>query len=416
MKTLVIDRAGMGMGGIEANYANIMAYALSRDYRVCWLTTEAHERTSSFKTVTDDTRVEKHYVKRTPFGPLYPRLTFAPDEEVVVLTSDFLRYLISHAAFKKGSCRSFSHLLTVAHFKGFAIFPERCFDEGQMRRRWNGRLAVAASWLARTGSVVGFSRVHLETFEKNYGVPVADKDEKLIPPVFALERPDESQVRARAAGRTESFRIITCSRFDFPHKGYVLGLIRAFEQIHERHPQARLVVVGFGEGEACVREAVEKLAPACRGAVELAGSLAPDQLKERMAACHLNVGVAGALLRGAECALPSIVMRHYTEEFEGYGLFAEVGKKMSDEPGSDMTALVEGLITCSDDEYTAQSLAAFDKVDALFAANPEFVFEQPAIGAETAPVPALVARLLFGIRLGFEKLAHRSPFEDRDRG
>lgn len=394
MKTLVIDRAGMGMGGIEANYANIMAYALSRGYRVCWLTTEAHERASSFKTVTDDAHVEKHYVRRTPFGPLYPQIAFAPDEEVVVLTSDFLRYLISHAAFKKGTCRSFSHLLTVAHFKGFAIFPERCFDEGRMRRRWNRRLAAAASWLARAGSVVGFSCVHLETFEKNYGVPVADKDEKLIPPVFALERPDESQVRARAAGRTESFRIITCSRFDFPHKGYVLGLIRAFEQIHERHPQARLVVVGFGEGEARVREAVEKLAPACRGAVELAGSL----------------------LRGAECALPSIVMRHYTEEFEGYGLFAEVGKKMSDEPGSDMAPLVERLIICSDDEYTAQSFAAFDKVDALFAANPEFVFEQPAVGAEAAPVPALAARLLFGIRLGFEKLAHRSPFEDRDRG
>ena len=416
MKTLVIDRASMGMGGIESNYANVIKYAVAMGYRVVWLTTRAHEKASAFKEITDDSRVEKRYVKRTPFGPVYPEISWAPEDEVTVLSSDLLRYLVGNPTLSRSQCRRFSHVLTVPHFKGFAIFPEKCFDGGKARRYWHRKMAAAAEYLSSNELVVGFSRVHLDAYEKNYGISINDKEHKLIPPVFSLAKPSEEEVGVRASSRDEGFSIITCTRFDFPHKGYVLGLIKAFADIHESYPQTRLIVVGYGSGQAQIDEAVDSLPAEAREAVELTGPLSQEQLKGRMRRCHVNVGVAGSLLRGAECALPSIVMRHYTEDFEGYGLFEDVGKKMSDEPGEDMTALLERLIVCSDEEYIARSFASFVRVNDMSAANPEFLFCRGTAGAEQPPVSASSARVLFFLRFCFEKLAHRSPFEDRDNG
>ena len=416
MKTLVIDRASMGMGGIESNYANVMKHAVLMGYRVVWLTTRAYEETSAFKEITDDSRVEKRYVKRTPFGPFYPKTSWAPEDEVTVLSSDLLRYLVSNPTLSRSLCKRFSHVLTVPHFKGFAVFPEKCFDEGRARRYWHRKMAVAAEYLSNNDLLVGFSQVHLDTYEKNYGVSINGKEHKLIPPVFSLAKPSEEEVAVRASSRDDGFSIITCTRFDFPHKGYVLGLIRAFAGIHESYPQTRLIVVGYGDGQAQIDEAVGSLPAEAREAVELTGPLSQEQLKDRMQRCHVNVGVAGSLLRGAECALPSIVMRHYTENFEGYGLFEDVGKRMSDEPGEDMTAVLERLIVCPDEEYIARSFASFARVDAISAANPEFLFCRGAAGMEQPPVSALSARALFFLRFCFERLVHRSPFEDRDNG
>ena len=73
------------------------------------------------KNITDAPEVEKHYLKRTPFGPIYPSLKFADDEDAVVLTTDLLRYCISQHVMKDWQCHTVSHLLTIPHFKGGAF-------------------------------------------------------------------------------------------------------------------------------------------------------------------------------------------------------------------------------------------------------------------------------------------------------
>lgn len=414
MKVLVIDRASMGMGGIESNYSNIMKYSVAQGYRVIWLTTHGHEQVSAFKEITDDPRVEKQYVLRSPFGPVYPKLNWSPDDEVTVLTTDLLRYFISNAVFSLTPCARYSHLLTVPHFKGFAIFPEKCFNAGLLRSYWQKKMAKGVGWLNQNNVLVGFSRIHLDAYENNYGIAISNKSDKLVPPVFSLEKPSKEEIASRSVLRKNRFNIVTCTRFDFPHKGYLLGLIKSFAKIHAEYPQTSLIIIGYGEGQNQVNEAIRSLPVDTRHCVELTGSLSQNELKKRMRRCHVNVGVAGSMLRGAECALPCIVMRHYTKSFEGYGLFEDVGKKMSDAPGADMSDVLCNLITCSDEEYITRSFASFEKVDSMSTANPEFVFTAGEVGSERPPIHALSARVLFFARLCFEKLAKRSPFEDRN--
>lgn len=403
----------MGIGGIEDYQVRLMRYCIDRGYRIVWLTTEAHEKESAYKGITSSSAVEKYYVKRTPFGPIYPSIEFDMDEDVVALTTDLLRYCISQPTMKGWKCRSLCHVLAIPHYKGGAILPETILRAGRMRERWRGRLANAAMRIDRAGALVGFDNSHLIAFEREYGLSVGDRESKTLKAIFPLEIPSKEAIEMRAFSRKESFDIITCARFDFPHKGYILGLIDAFGGIYKRHPEVRLVIVGYGQGEQQVRDAVSRLPEAVRMRIELTGSLSPEQLRKKMLVCHLNVGVANSLWRGAECALPSICMRHYTLDCEGYGFIDEVEGAISDAPGSDMTPLIESIIEMDDDAYISKSLSSFEVAQARINADPEFVFRLPATEFDLLPMPKLKTRLMFFQRLFLERVCKRPMYEDQ---
>ena len=68
----------------------------------------------------------------------------------------------------------------------------------------------------------------------------------------------------------------------------MLGLIKAFSDIYERHPEARLFIVGYGQGEKQVKDALSRLPEPARSQVVLTGPLSPEQLKTKMLSCHLT--------------------------------------------------------------------------------------------------------------------------------
>lgn len=413
MKCLVIDRPYMGIGGIENIQIQLLKYCIDQGYRVIWLTTEEHEKSSAYKNITDAPEVEKYYLKRTPFGPIYPSLKFADDEDAVVLTTDLLRYCISQHVMKGWQCHTVSHLLTIPHFKGGAVLPETCLRSGRTRERWRLRLSNAAEWIDRTGNLIGFSDIHLTAYEKEYGLSVANKDSKVLKAIFPLDAPADEIIEKKAKSRRDEFNIITCARFDFPHKGYMLGLIKAFSDIYERHPEARLFIVGYGQGEKQVKDALSRLPEAARSQVVLTGPLSPEQLKTKMLSCHLNIGVAGSLWRGAECALPSICMRHYTYECEGYGFIDDVGDIMSDSAGFNVVPLIENVIKMDDSAYIEKSIKSFNAAQSQIDVDPEFVFKLPATNLDTFPLSELEARGMFFLRLFLERICKRSMYEDQ---
>ena len=92
-RMLVLDYPSMRIGGIETYFSNLIVHAVNNGIRVVWLTTEADEEASDYA-ITKDSRVEKAYVKKTPFGPLYPRIDFKQDDKVVVLTCEPLQYIL----------------------------------------------------------------------------------------------------------------------------------------------------------------------------------------------------------------------------------------------------------------------------------------------------------------------------------
>lgn len=411
MKVLVIDRTGMAMGGIETYYSVLMKYAISRGYRVIWLTTPKNRNNSQFKDITELDSVESVYVRNSPFGPLYPKLDISSSDDVVVLTNDPVRFVLSEQ-YREQKNRSFVHLLMLPHYTGAAYYPEMIFRSDRRRSYWHKKMGELARCLCAANCVRGFSGKHLTAYADSYGINNIDVSDNTLPRVKGVSEMPVNRVLERECCRKDRFEIITCARFDFPHKGYILGLIRSFKAIHHAHPQARLTIVGYGNGESEVKKEVSLLPPAAAECVELTGMLSNDALRYRLDNAHLFVGLAGSLLQAAECALPSICMKHYTNDCEGYGYYDCSINIISESAGQDMTQTISDAVDMSKEEYIACSRASFLASIHAYKVDPEYVFRQEVcVDSPQIPVSIYTARRLYLERLILSRLVRRPLFE-----
>ena len=91
-----------------------------------------------------------------------------------------------------------------------------------------------------------------------YNINFVNPEQYLLKSVIKINNFNEILVKERFNNR-KYFNIISVSRFEFPHKGYVLGLIDDFEKFSLKHKDARLKIVGSGPGEHLLNKRIEKL-------------------------------------------------------------------------------------------------------------------------------------------------------------
>lgn len=412
MDILIIDRTTMKTGGIEVYFSNLMRYAISTKRRVIWLTTEGHESKSSFS-ITELDSVEKIYITRTPFGPEYPPINTSKNDNIIMLTTDPCRYVISDGYRTTLSYKSYLHLLILPHFSGAGYYPESIFRSVSLKRIWHKKMGKLALDLVSADCVRGFAQKHLEVYERSYNLHIANIASKTLPPI-SIPAPieEEEELLSKARSRSGQFEIISCSRFDFPHKGYLLGLIKAFGKIHDDFPFAKLTIVGYGPGQCEVEKEIKNLSLEAAGCIELTGELSPEELTNRYYRAHLNVGVAGALAKGALCALPSINMKHYTYECEGFGFIEDAKGLDPNSKSFDMTGMIESVITMPEDEYVRHSVAAYRAVADQMTPDPEYLFRQKRTSMSGClSMSVCEARMLFFMRLFAQKILGRGMFE-----
>lgn len=412
MDVLVFDRTTMRMGGIEVYFAALMRYAISKKRRVIWLTTAEYAEESDFE-ITKSEEIEIAYIKRTVFGPLYPKLSSSSCDDVFLLTTDPCRFILSDRYRDTMKYRSFTHLLLLPHYAGAAYYPERIFKSRALQSYWHSFMRDIAVKLREANCIRGFSGDHLTAYESAYGIEIPGKRELVLQPIDSISSIRYDDIDSRERTRTSRFEIITCTRFDFPHKGYLLGLIHAFERIHSDYPYAFLTIVGYGPGEKEVRAAVASLSSDASAHVELTGQLSTDDYLLRCRSAHLCVGLAGALIRGAKCALPSIKMAHYTYECEGYGYVKHFDDLVPEEPARNMIELIEKAIKMPREEYIKRSVSAYNAAVEYIHADPEYIFRQYRyVKPLVLSTYSLRARILYFKRLISQKLCKRSVFEE----
>ncbi len=400
----------MRIGGIEDHFSRMVKSTLDSGRRVIWLTTKSHEIASDYR-VMGDARVEKAYITRTIFGPVYPKIDANRTDDVFMITTDPCRYAISDTAYRNMQCHSFNHILLLPHYTGPAYYPERAFRSGFMRDFWFRKMQQVAEVLVERDAIRACSEKQIAAYEDGYGVQVKEPKKKLLPRTWAIPDVDKEEILSRERARADRFEIVTCARFDFPHKGYLLGLIREFETLHAKFPQVWLTIVGYGAGEERVHEAIAALPEGARACVEVIGPLAPEELMSRYRGCQLNVGVAGALVQGALCGVPSLNMAHYTEECEGFGFLEDAGDVFPEDTPRRMADAIESVITMSPSEYVTRSQGARRFAVSLVDDDPDYVFRQSIAAEPRVPLGAAAARVLFGLRAFCQKALRRGMFE-----
>ncbi len=107
--------------------------------------------------------------------------------------------------------------------------------------------------------------------------------------------------------RVGKFTILTVGRFDFPFKGYVVGLIRDFAELCRKYNNIELVIVGYGKGQAMVDEAVTTVDKKYRDKIILKGKIDYHNLLGMYKSASVFVGMGTTLLEAAKVGTISIV-------------------------------------------------------------------------------------------------------------
>ena len=374
--TLIINYPGLKIGGIEVYFANLIRYAMKKNYRVIWLTTKNAIEQASYRDLVESEKLEKIIigVERKLFKKV--SIPFEENEKVIMLSCEPLYFIAGESIRKKANVEKFAHYLVLPHYTGNAYYIERYFSWNILKNYcYRFMRKIIIQW-ERTDCILAFSKIHLDAYEKNYDLKISNKDEKVLKSLDDKLPFDDHQVWERARNRKSNFVIMTCARFDFPHKGYIIGLIQTFAKLKESYPWIRLVIVGYGQDEQKVKDEISKLSKVIQKDIVLTGALQPKGLQKQFELATLNVGLAGALIQGAECGIPSLQVRHYIYECQGYGFLGEVDDTSPEEPGESIEKYIVEAIEMSDEEYYNKSKLAYDRAYLGRTYEPDFLFNK----------------------------------------
>lgn len=182
-------------------------------------------------------------------------------------------------------------------------------------------------------------------------------------------------IKRRIEERKKTFTILTITRFKFPAKGYLLGLIDTFEKLSADYPSIQLKIIGDGKGKSQVLQKMEMLPANIRQKIECIGNVPYDKLKEYFRTAHIFVGMGTTLLDAAGYALPGIIATAYQTDDLSVGLFAEnydnLGGNvdLSDNKSSCFYKEIENILNMNDKDYYAAEEQAYSVVKKYYDIN-----------------------------------------------
>ena len=352
-KTLIVNYFGMGTGGIEKYTADLMKYAISCGYRVIWFTMKETLDNAVQPGITDNEKIEKvlflagrrkFFKKPTPFR-------INEDEDVVMISFVPEDYVWAEQFRYKYKCHTFYHHLILMNFFGWLTYPEDEFKFKLLAKQRAKLSNKIAHELDDNNNIRAFSRIHLVKFKERYDLNFDVSDDLLLKDISVNEAVSVDDLYKKAKSRREEFIIVSCSRFQFPHKGYQIGLLSVFSELKKKYPYVKLVVVGDGGEREYYNTFYDKLDDDVKSSIEFKGRVPFEEVLDIYKNCHLSIGLAGALSASASVGIPSLLVRHDTLECETYGLYQDNDSTLRSDPGVDPLPIIEKIMNMPDDEY-----------------------------------------------------------------
>lgn len=348
---LVFAYSDMRLGGIQKILYGYIRYFLERGGKVLWVAPEKPGVDPGYRKLVNRDTIT--ICSRAQAEEILKAWCQSYDATVVILSfrpSEYLKMTDLERALREYDVRNY---LTVAHYRGPHLFLEENY-RGRKRQRSFETAKAFYEGLLQNRSIFFCSPKQAEAFEEHYGIPIGDKASFVIPATQLQPGPEEPVIRARF-GRQH---IVSVCRFVFPHKGYVLGLIRAYGKLKEKYPALKLTLIGYGEGTAAVEQEIRRLPPEVRGDVTVIPGVPTEQLPEYFAQADVSVGLAGSANLAAADALITLVARHYCEEAQVYGSYPDCWEKtICEEPGVDILPQLERVLNLDEERYLVESRA-----------------------------------------------------------
>lgn len=377
-ETFLFLYENMRLGGIETNLMSLIETFHSRKHRIIWMRYGKEDGVfAPWKNKIEDCNVEiiKTYISNQCWFK-HDLLTFDVDEHIHAVAfepMDFVRLELLSQEFPENE---FELHYIVPHFEMQRYYYEELFF-GVSKRIAQKKLSDIYNRWYKNGSLSFFSEAHEREMNKRYGLECLDDKENLFQKPFGVPDFDEENAKKRAEERENRFIIVTCGRFDFPHKGYLFGLVDKFCELKKSFPQLELEIVGYGDAdnEKKIRDHVEKMSENIKKSISFLGAISPDDMKNVFRSAHVNISVSGSVAAGCRAGLVSLSARHYSYSCEVYGWISKDNSNfVRDDPGEDVSGYISELVKMSANEYIEKCRMSHDAVEYAF--DPDWLFKR----------------------------------------
>lgn len=366
------------LGGIEKNIIEqIIAYSQMR-IRIVWLRYgNENDIYEPWIKILEDNNVEIIDVDINSKCLIKCQEIQFENDEIIYATCyepmDFLRLELISQSYKN----SFNMFYIVPHFEGVTNYLEERFYFKTTKRKVEKKLSIIYDRWYTNGSILFFNAKHEQEMSRRYKIDCIDK-EKIYKSTLKPKKFDKKLAIKRS--KRQEFRIITCGRFEFPHKGYMIGLIDSFVKLKVKYPFLKLDIIGYGVHEEYIKHYINCINTDYKDDITLIGKVSPQELTKYFDNSHLNVSVAGALTEGAYSGLVSLAARHYCNKCEVYGWLNKDSVNMLDSrPGNSVEEYIESLINMDDESYIKLCLESYEYAINTKESDPEWLFKQKNI-------------------------------------
>ncbi len=371
MNILVIARKSMGVGGIETNIYNLVKQFLDFGYRVIWLKPQGGVIDRAYESMLTSDYIEIINInprKRSWYKKL--SLNVSDSDHLVAFTSNMIEFCIIDKVKEFYNIRNLDMFYWTPHYLGVGVFPEERFPKLLQKplRSWLSKMYCE---MDVNNNILYGNHRHMEAFSGHYQYNVnAEIDNKLFDgKVYTKKIPDFNKQDCLKRAIRETVNIVAVGRIIFPHKGFILGLVDAFNMMHRQYPQLRLTIVGDGPDMNVLKGKISKCSIDTQNHITLTGTVPPDQLSRYFKNAHLNIGVAATVSAGSLNGVISIPARSYSNSGEVYGYLPESkSKNLSDIPGLAVENFILDVITMSKErfiELSENSYNTYSKTDKI---------------------------------------------------
>jgi hypothetical protein len=345
--TIVFFTQHFGMGGTETLILRLTKYYKSLGRRVILLTMNKLEA----NIIDDFEDVKPEYYlfenKKSEFFDIDKPLTFHKSELPLIITEFLPEFFRCYLMFNKNKYGvDFKHKVYIVHPYSIFYGP----------RAANLLAKKMIELFLRKQALVFMDNVCVEACITHYQLSKNHNFKVLHLPIFLNE---EEGVNSR----NENLSLLTICRFEFPFKGYVLGLIRSFEILSKKVPSITLTIVGNGNDKFEVDKLINSLPEEVSSKIKLINGIPYSKIEKLIRVCDIYIGMGTTILDAANQNKICITAVAYQLDNKAVGFFHEnyatVGEVSNPSKiYSNFVTLLEKVIYCSDLEFKEMSLSS----------------------------------------------------------
>lgn len=157
----------------------------------------------------------------------------------------------------------------------------------------------------------------------------------------------------------ESISILSVARADFPFKGYLLGLVDAFEEINKEN-KYNMTIISYGKHIDRLKKKIESKNDK---SITLVSETKPSELGKYYAKARVYVGTGTTVLEAASYGVPSILIVPDTNEFLSDESFDKNGELDVKNKGIKGVEILRRYLELNDFEYDELSLKTRKTLD-----------------------------------------------------